>query len=341
MIGLFNRLGTGRTFIVLVFGAVVTLNIFVGEAALIQGVYPPLLGGPITEVTGFPEAGADALPAFDTLSVVSQAASAFPLDGSPLIRFGDTLGGAANPSGELVEWVAQDAEIITHTVKDKETVSDIARIYGVSVETILWANALRQSSIIRPGDELKFPSLSGILHRVRSGETLSGIASAYGVNIERITAANRGLTASINPGDEIIIPGGRLAAPTLRALPLSTAAYFIMPTTGLNWGRYHRVNATDIANVCGTPVWAAASGIVTQVAYGWNGGYGNLIRISHPNGMQTLYAHMQTILVRTGAPVSQGEQIGTIGNTGRTHGPTGCHLHFEVRGGVNPFIRYR
>ncbi len=110
---------------------------------------------------------------------------------------------------------------------------------------------------------------------------------------------------------------------------VQTSHYFIRPTTGRRSRGIHRMNAVDIANECGTPVWAAASGIVIQaVTGGWNGGYGNFIRISHPNGMQTLYAHLRDILVTVGAPVAQGEPIATIGRTGNS---TGCHLHFEVR----------
>ncbi|MFN7088408.1 MAG: M23 family metallopeptidase, partial [Candidatus Paceibacteria bacterium] len=76
-------------------------------------------------------------------------------------------------------------------------------------------------------------------------------------------------------------------APTL-SLNLSTQStgFFRAPTTGWNWGRLHRVNAVDIANACGTPVFAAASGFVVDArASGWTGGYGNLIRILHDNGM--------------------------------------------------------
>jgi LysM repeat protein len=329
--------------------AVVILSNAAGETSLMRGVLPESLGGPepVFEETA---SGPESLPPpmSDTLSASTYDVGAiFAFD--PLILGGDTIGGAADPSGVLVEWVSEAAEMISHTVSEGETVSDIAKLYGVTPETILWANNLTPSSTIKPGDVLKFPSLSGVLHSVRSGETLSGIASSYGVSVEKIKAANPGVSAaSLKVGDELIIPGGRPPSPRKVASALTSGAaqpaipgYFIMPTTGLNWGRLHYNNAVDIANACGTPVWAAASGVVIEASSGWNGGYGNLIRISHPNGMQTYYAHLQTLLANVGAPVSQGEQIGTIGNTGRTHGPTGCHLHFEVRGGSNPFARYR
>ncbi|MBU0476443.1 M23 family metallopeptidase, partial [Patescibacteria group bacterium] len=63
--------------------------------------------------------------------------------------------------------------------------------------------------------------------------------------------------------------------------------------------------------------------------------------IIHPNGVVTLYSHLQSISVKAGEKVSQGQGIGLIGHTGQTipSGPQGCHLHFEVRGAENPFAK--
>jgi murein DD-endopeptidase MepM/ murein hydrolase activator NlpD len=349
LVAAIRRFAGRRVFIVSVFAAVVTVNLWIGEPALMRGLAPVPVGGPPIEESGSLSAQTVEPPPYDTLSASSQSAGS-PDFGDPLIRFGDTIGGAADPSGALLEWVPETAKIITHTVAEGETVSDIAKSYGVSAETILWANALSASSVIKPGDELKFPSISGVLHTVRAGQTLSGIAASYGVSVERILAANRGISAaSLEAGEELIIPGGRPAASRSAAssggspAPLAPAGYFKPPTIGLNWGRLHPMNAVDIANSCGTPVWAAAGGVVEWA--GWDPGwyYGNYIVIRHPNGMRTYYAHLRTgsLLVSAGTPVSQGEKIAEIGNTGRTIGVTGCHLHFEVRGGVNPFARYR
>jgi len=67
---------------------------------------------------------------------------------------------------------------------------------------------------------------------------------------------------------------------------------------------------------------------------GWNGGYGNYIVITHPNGTQTLYAHNSENVVSVGEKVIKGQLIGFIGSTGKS---TGSHLHFEIRGAKNPF----
>mgnify|MGYP001791052850 FL=1 len=103
---------------------------------------------------------------------------------------------------------------------------------------------------------------------------------------------------------------------------------------GPRWGRMHR--GVDIAAPVGTPIVAAAPGVVERS--GWNsGGYGNLVDIRHPDGSMTRYAHNSRLLVRPGQRVSQGEQIAEMGSTGYSTGP---HLHFEIHvaggGTVNP-----
>jgi len=109
-----------------------------------------------------------------------------------------------------------------------------------------------------------------------------------------------------------------------------------MPTTGKNWGILHGHNGVDIANKCGTPVVAAADGTITLVdSTGWNGGYGKDVIIKHPNGTETLYAHLQLISVSEGNGVEQGDVVGQMGDTGES---TGCHLHFEVHNAPNPFV---
>jgi murein DD-endopeptidase MepM/ murein hydrolase activator NlpD len=103
---------------------------------------------------------------------------------------------------------------------------------------------------------------------------------------------------------------------------------------GWRWGRMHK--GIDIAAPIGTPVVAAAAGVVTYA--GWNdGGYGNLVEITHPDGSVTLYAHNHRVLVSLGQRVGQGQQVAEMGSTGRSTGP---HLHFEIHpagsGAVNP-----
>ena len=113
--------------------------------------------------------------------------------------------------------------------------------------------------------------------------------------------------------------------------------YFSIPTIGWNWGLLHNYNAVDIANACGTLIYAAAEGVVKESQEGWNSGYGTYLVINHPNETSTKYAHSKKNLVSVGQYVLRGDLIAYMGNTGNTHGATGCHLHFEVRGAKNPF----
>jgi murein DD-endopeptidase MepM/ murein hydrolase activator NlpD len=110
------------------------------------------------------------------------------------------------------------------------------------------------------------------------------------------------------------------------------------PTIGWNWGQLHAFNAVDIANRCGTPVYAAKEGIIVEVKNdgNWNNGYGDFITIEHPNNIQTLYAHLERVESQIGQYIKEKELVGYMGNTGNAHGPTGCHLHFEVHGAENP-----
>ncbi len=85
-------------------------------------------------------------------------------------------------------------------------------------------------------------------------------------------------------------------------------------------------SGVDFTAPHGTPILAAADGVVTRV--GWQGGYGKTIDVTHADGLVTRYAHLSGYDVNEGQKVSRGAKIGRMGNTGRS---TGTHLHFEVR----------
>ena len=91
-------------------------------------------------------------------------------------------------------------------------------------------------------------------------------------------------------------------------------------------GRGHK--GIDIAAPYGTPIYAAESGTVIEAAGGWNGGYGNCVKIQHDDGNITLYGHQSSIAIEYGDYVVKGQLIGYVGSTGDS---SGNHLHFEVR----------
>lgn len=91
-------------------------------------------------------------------------------------------------------------------------------------------------------------------------------------------------------------------------------------------GKYH--GAVDFGVSTGTPVYAAADGIVVTSTWGGSDSYGYYIKIKHYNGLYTLYAHGSSLVAKVGQEVNQGDLIMYSGNTGNSTGP---HLHFEVR----------
>lgn len=235
-------------------------------------------------------------------------------------------------------------EISLYVVRKGDTLSTIAQMFEVTPNTVLWANDLKSAKDIHPGDQLVILPISGVRHTVAKGETLASIVKKYKGDIEEVLSYNRleeGATVAV--GTEILIPHGVEAAPVRPTVtaPLrggsgpAIAGYFARPIAGRKSQGLHGYNAVDIAAPVGTSVVASAPGTVTVArGFGWNGGYGQYIVISHPNGAQTLYAHLSNVAVQQGSYVTQGQVIGLSGNTGKS---TGAHLHFEVRGAKNPF----
>jgi murein DD-endopeptidase MepM/ murein hydrolase activator NlpD len=120
--------------------------------------------------------------------------------------------------------------------------------------------------------------------------------------------------------------------PAAAPAPRSSNGRLIWPVSGTmgdGYGGARNHGGIDILAPVGTPIWAADGGRVVQAVSGggFNGGYGNLVVIDHPSGLQTRYAHLNAVRVSVGQTVSQGHVVGTVGMTGRTSGP---HLHFET-----------
>jgi LysM repeat protein len=200
------------------------------------------------------------------------------------------------------------------------------------------------------------------VHIVQRGESVSRIASRHRVTRQSLIAANR-VTApdALRAGQRLTIPGCRPGPPTDAGPALAVqiddglllarvgpsrvptrlfvavpefsgeAVEFIWPVDGAlasAFGRRQRGwhAGIDIMAEGGTPVVAAAAGIV-QFS-GWAGSYGRLIKIQHPNGFVTIYAHNHEILVQAGDEVEAGTVIATVGRTGKASAE---HLHFEIR----------
>ncbi len=232
-------------------------------------------------------------------------------------------------------------EIIEYVVESGDTLSSIAAKFDVSFNTILWANDLSENAVIKPGQKLVILPVSGIVHLVKKGDTLSKIAETYKGKVEEIIVLNDlSGEGDIFIGDIVIIPDGKMPSRISHiALTPLAESYFIFPCEGKISQGLHPFNAVDIANSCGKPVVAAASGTIQRASW-VNNIYGKRVTILHPNGVVTSYNHLSKVLVTSGQTVSAGDIIGHIGNTGYTLGATGCHLHFAVRNAKNFLAKY-
>jgi murein DD-endopeptidase MepM/ murein hydrolase activator NlpD len=120
----------------------------------------------------------------------------------------------------------------------------------------------------------------------------------------------------------------------VRGAVTSAFGYRVHPI--LRFGRFHQ--GVDIGAASGTPVFAAADGVV--VGAGWNGGHGRQVRVAHSDGVLTSYSHLSQILAQPGTRVIRGQLVGLVGSSGFS---TGAHLHFEVRRHGRPVdpLRFR
>lgn len=235
-----------------------------------------------------------------------------------------------------------------YEVQPGDSISSIAHRFHLNQNTVVYNNSLSGMKI-KPGQKLVILPVDGVIHTVKKNDTLTKIAKKYkikdGTTIVKQNDLKDGL---ISAGQKLIIPGAKIDIPRdyiaynrgLTNRGNSNARYtgnirpggFIKPTKGIYtkyFGPGHY--AVDIANRGKGPIFAAADGVVKKSASGWNGGYGNMIILTHSaKNATTLYGHLSERYVKVGDSVKQGQIIGWMGNTGRVYGRTGIHLHFEV-----------
>ena len=223
----------------------------------------------------------------------------------------------------------QRQSVITYEVTPGDTVAGIAQRFGVSSETVIWANQLGDGDLISVGEKLQILPVDGVLHTVGRGDTLASIAQRYNVEWRAIFDYEPNqLTdpSSLAVGQELIVPGGEP----------EEGLWFAWPTYGYITQYFHAAHhGIDIAASWGTPIYAVAPGrVVKVVKLTWS--YGWYLVIDHGYGFETLYAHCSQFAVGVGERVDRGQVIAWMGSTGRS---TGSHLHFEVHNygqAVNP-----
>ncbi len=255
------------------------------------------------------------------------------------------------PSTEAPEKVDNsNGQISTYIVRKGDTFAGIAKMFDVSVNTILWANDLTKSSALKVGETLVILPISGVMHTVVKGDTLAKIAKKYGGDVDEIALFNDlKVTDNLVVGDTVLIPDGQVSSSIRPSSASSNGTSKLIKSGGPDLGSYfhkpfigghktqglHGYNGVDYGMPVGNPLYASAGGtVIISKNSGWNGGYGNYVVIQHPNHTQTVYGHMLSTVVSVGQTVSQDQLIGYSGNSGNSTGP---HLHFEIRGAKNPF----
>lgn len=270
--------------------------------------------------------------------------SAYASDSSGVTLVDRGVLGNSTPIG--TDGLGWKADVRQHTVTKGQTLGVIAEKYKVTTGSIYWLNGIKNADMIKVGQVINVPPVSGLVHKVSKGDTLETIAKKYKVKATDVTSYNDLTPGALALGKELLIPGASKDVPHVAAPSTgSSSGYggvygsrtpswgggnFIQPTSTRGYNGYHWW-ALDIPGSHGQAIWASDSGRITTASYGWNGGYGNYIVIDHGNGFQSLYAHNSSLAV-TGGYVSKGQVIAYMGCTGRTWGPNGCgiHLHFEI-----------
>jgi murein DD-endopeptidase MepM/ murein hydrolase activator NlpD len=227
---------------------------------------------------------------------------------------------------------ATQPRLRVYTVVAGDTVSGIAKRFGLDIDTIRWSNPdlERNPDYLRLGTEVTILPVRGVYYQIQAGDTLEKIASRYGVDTASILEypLNRLQSGdSLPAGRWIIIPHGtkQLVRPKPSLAPGYLFAWPIVGSITQGYGGKHR--AIDIGAPYGSPVYAARAG--TVLSAGWaQTGYGYTVLINHGEGYQTLYSHLKGAWVSQGQRVARGQLIGEVGSTGNSTGP---HVHFEIR----------
>jgi len=237
----------------------------------------------------------------------------------------------------LTRVILQGRKRRTYSVQPGETLHGISKKFNTTTDNLKSLNKIIDekifigSELTLPSSDKMFPRRSRVLNKsiaAKSGDTLSNLARKHNISIRQIKLLNPTLkTAKLRVGEEVVLRKG----PNSHHRPLRQNKFdcpvedsVVSSKFGWRWGSFHQ--GIDFAADYGTPILAPSNGKVYYAA--WNGGYGNLLCVSHGSGFTTRYGHCDTIDIGVGQKVRKGQQIATVGSSGHSTGP---HLHFEVR----------
>lgn len=261
-----------------------------------------------------------------------------PVGGDTLARDGAVAITTPEPTARQQQPVPSSRTVwfSEHVVTEGETIESLSEKFGVSRETILSVNAIKNLSSVKAGTTLRIPDRDGQLYTVQSGDSLSIITNRFNPSLGWKTLQElNGLKT------EVIYPGQKLFIPSAQVDDDGSFAYydrFVRPAEGRITGLYGQtvVYGTSediqvlqgiwIEGPTGSAVKASATGVVVDVGNEPDS-MGRFVVLSHENGYKTTYAHLETVEVKVGDQVRQGNQIGVMGATGSIGKQT---LYFSI-----------
>lgn len=290
-------------------------------------------------------------PAWEARPVVADAQAVETQD--YVVRPGDTLNRIANATGAGVDAIARANRLAPpfrltplqrlsvpggryHLVRPGESGIAIARAYGVPWARVVEANGLAEPFILRAGQRVLIPDAEG----AASGpSTAAQRSAAFRLDIEDIVTGGEPALAT-NQAPARPAPSARRVLPSTAAVapPARLTGGFLWPVEGRIVTRFgpgasgERQNGVNIAVPLGTPVRAAADGVVAYAGTAIPS-LGGLVIVKHGGGWTTVYGYAARLLVQRGQAVKRGQSIAVSGQTGGADRPA---VHFELRRGRTP-----
>lgn len=226
-----------------------------------------------------------------------------------------------------------------YVLQEGDSLDSVAQRFGLTVDTLVSVNGIRNIAAIGPGVELQIPNMNGQLYVVQEGDMLSTIAHRFNPDLgwKTLMDINGLKSESIRVGQKLFIPdmdSGQESS-SIQQVSLS----FSMPVDGTVYGSYgqyvdgQNLQGVLIAAGAGSAVRAAADGIVVDAGR-VDGDSGRFLVIQHDQGYKTTYSNLETVVSSVvGSEVTAGQVIGTIGSAGRSY--TRPTLYFQIeQGGI-------
>lgn len=273
-----------------------------------------------------------------------------------IVQPGDTLRGVADRTGSGSEAIARANALAApftiragqrleipggryHLVRAGETGIAIARAYGVPWSDVIATNDLSEPYTLRVGMRVLIPAATGQAEAGHGGTTAAERAAAFRLDIDDIvTGSEPALAANDRPARPATSPRRVLSSTAAITEPARLRGGFAWPVHGRIVARFgpgasgEKFNGVKIAVPLGTPILAAADGVVAYTGSGVPT-LGGLVILKHGDGWTTVYGHASQLLVQRGQSVKRGQTIAISGDSGFADRP---EVHFEMRKGRTP-----